>query len=53
VNLRKVDKEDVDFYFACFNQIDFYGEYTHPVMGQVPKWLVTKIIDEQPSTYSF
>jgi RimJ/RimL family protein N-acetyltransferase len=51
VNLRKVEKEDVDFYFACFNQIDFYGEYTHPVIEQVPKWLVIKIIDEQPNEF--
>jgi len=51
VNLRRVDKEDVDFYFACFNQIDFYGEYTHPVIEQVAKWLVIKNIDEHPNEF--
>ena len=49
VNLRRVDKEDVDFYFACFNQIDFYGEYTH-AYEQVPKWLVIKVI-EHPTDF--
>ena len=51
VNLRKVEKEDVDFYFACFNQIDFWGEYTHPVIEQVPKWFVTRLIDEYPNEF--
>jgi RimJ/RimL family protein N-acetyltransferase len=50
VDLRRVDKEDVDFYFACFNQIDFYGEYTHPVTEQLPKWLVIKVI-EHPTDF--
>ena len=50
VNLRRVDKEDADFYFACFNQKDFYGEYTHPVTEQLPKWLVIKVI-EHPTDF--
>jgi RimJ/RimL family protein N-acetyltransferase len=51
VNLRKVEKEDVDFQFACFNQIDFWGKYTHPVIEQVPKWGVMRIIDEYPNEF--
>jgi ribosomal-protein-alanine N-acetyltransferase len=51
VNLRKVEKEDVDFQFACFSQIDFWGEYTHPVIEQVPKWFVMRIIDEYPNEF--
>jgi RimJ/RimL family protein N-acetyltransferase len=51
VNLRKVEKEDVDFQFACFNQIDFWGEYTHPVIEQVPKWGVMRIIDDYPNDF--
>jgi len=51
VNLRKVEKEDVDFQFACFNDLDFWGEYTHPVIEQVPKWGVKRIIDEYPSEF--
>jgi RimJ/RimL family protein N-acetyltransferase len=27
VNLRVVEKEDVDFLFECMNNTDFYGEY--------------------------
>ena len=51
VNLRKVEKEDVDFQFACFNQIDFWGKYTHPVIEQVPKWFVMQMIDNYPNDF--
>jgi ribosomal-protein-alanine N-acetyltransferase len=51
VNLRKVEKEDVDFYFACFNQMDFWGEYSHPVIEQVPKWFLTQLIDNYPNDF--
>jgi len=45
VNLRVIEKEDVDFQFACVNQIDFWGEYTHPSYEQIPKWYLTQLID--------
>jgi RimJ/RimL family protein N-acetyltransferase len=51
VNLRKVEKEDVDFYFACANDLDFWGEYTHPVFEQVPKWGVMRLIDDYPNDF--
>jgi RimJ/RimL family protein N-acetyltransferase len=51
VNLRKVEKEDADFYFACFNQMDFWGKYTHPALEQVPKWAVMRTIDEYPNEF--
>jgi len=50
VNLRAIEKEDVDFQFACFNQIDFWGEYTHPASGQVPKWYLMRDI-ENPNDF--
>ena len=51
VNLRKVEKEDVDFQFACVNDLDFWGEYTHPVIEQAPKWALMRIIDEYPNEF--
>ena len=51
VKLRKVEKEDVDFQFACVNQIDFWGEYTHPVFEQIPKWGLTQWIDNYPNDF--
>ena len=51
VNLRKVEKEDVDFQFACANDLDFWGEYTHPVFEQVPKWGVMRLIDDYPNDF--
>jgi len=51
VNLRKVEKEDVDFQFACVNQIDFWGEYSHPACGQSPKWYLMQLIDNYPNDF--
>jgi RimJ/RimL family protein N-acetyltransferase len=50
VNLRVIEKEDVDFQFACYNQMDFWGEYTHPVVEQVPKWGLMREI-ENPNDF--
>jgi RimJ/RimL family protein N-acetyltransferase len=50
VNLRVIEKEDVDFQFSCFNQIDFWGEYTHPASEQVPKWYLMRDI-ENPNDF--
>jgi len=45
VNLKVMEKEDVDFQFACVNQIDFWGEYTHPPYEQIPKWYLMRLAD--------
>ena len=36
VNLRVMEKEDVDYLFECINEIDIWGEY-NPVDEQVSK----------------
>jgi len=50
VNLRAIEKEDVDFQFACVNQINFWGEYTHPPYEQIPKWYLMQLA-ENPNDF--
>ncbi len=37
VNLRVLERDDIDFLAECFNNIDFWGEYNNPVYGQTSK----------------
>ncbi len=37
VNLRVMERDDVDFLAEYFNDIDFWGEYSNPVYEQVSK----------------
>ena len=42
MNLRVREKEDVDFLYECYSDIDFWGEYNPPAYEQSPKWLLMK-----------
>jgi len=44
VNLRVMEKEDVDYLFECINEIDIWGEY-NPVDEQVSKSELMKRFD--------
>jgi len=41
VNLRVREKEDVDFLYECYSDIDFWGD-NPPAYEQTPKWLLMK-----------
>jgi len=51
VNLRRIEKEDVDFQFACANDLDFWGEYTHPAFEQSPKWYLMQLVENYPNDF--
>ena len=44
VNLRVMERDDVDFLAEWFNDVDFWGEYT-PIMEQIPKSERVKYFD--------
>jgi RimJ/RimL family protein N-acetyltransferase len=37
VNLRALERDDIDFLAECHNSIDFWGEHNNPVYGQTSK----------------
>jgi len=37
VNLKVLEKEDVDFEAECFDDVDFWGEYNSPAFEQISK----------------
>ena len=44
MNLRVREKEDVDFLYECYSDIDFWGE--NPLAyGQTPKWYLAQELD--------
>jgi RimJ/RimL family protein N-acetyltransferase len=45
VNLRVMEKEDINFLFECVNDVDFWGEYTNPLYGQISKSGVMSFFD--------
>ena len=49
MNLRILEKEDIDFLSECFNDIDFWGEYTNPVHGQISKFDLMGFFDNPAS----
>ena len=50
VNLRILEKEDVDFEAECFNDVDFWGEYNSPVFDQISKSSLMRLFDN-PSDF--
>ena len=50
VNLRVMEKEDVDFEAECFNDIDFWGEYNSPALEQISKSSLMQLFDN-PSDF--
>lgn len=50
VNLRVMEREDVDFLVECFNDVNFRGEYT-PVEVQISKSEEIKRFDN-PSNWA-
>jgi hypothetical protein len=50
VNLRVMDKDDVDFEFECLNDIDFLGEYI-PLYEQRSKSDLMKRFDSPSSWF--
>lgn len=49
VDLKVLDREDVDFAVECFNNPDFWGEYS-PIGEQVSKYEWLKLLDN-PSNF--
>jgi len=49
VNLKVLEKEDIDFMVECFNDVDFWGEYS-PIGEQVSKSEWIKLLDN-PSNF--
>jgi len=50
VNLRVMEREDVDFLVECFNDMNFRGEYT-PIEVQISKSVEMKQFDS-PSNWA-
>jgi diamine N-acetyltransferase len=50
VNLRVREKEDVDFLYECYNDIDFWGENPF-AYDQTPKWYLMKEPDNPPDMH--
>ena len=50
VNLRKIEKEDVDFLVGLGDYIDFWAEYNNPPFGRMSKSEWMKWFDA-PRTY--
>jgi RimJ/RimL family protein N-acetyltransferase len=50
VDLRILEKEDVDFEAEGFNDLDFWGEYNSPVLEQISKSQLTQLFDH-PSDF--
>ena len=50
VNLRVMEKEDVDFEADCFNDIEFWGEYNSPAFEQISKSSLIELFDN-PSDF--
>jgi RimJ/RimL family protein N-acetyltransferase len=50
VNLRVLEKEDVDFEAECFNDMNFWGEYNSPVLEQISKSSLMQLFDN-PSDF--
>lgn len=48
VNVRLMEKEDVDFTLECINNLDFYGEYD-PITQISKTEMMKKIETETPS----
>ena len=49
VNLRLMEKEDVDFILECTNNLDFYGEYD-PITQISKTEMIKKLETQTPST---
>lgn len=49
VNLKVLDREDIDFMVECFNNVDFWGEYS-PIGEQASKSEWIKLLDN-PSNF--
>jgi len=50
LNLKVLEREDLDFMVECFNNVDFWGEYS-PIGEQVSKSEWMKLFDN-PSTFT-
>ena len=50
VDLRVLEREDVDFEAECFNDIAFWGEYNSPAFEQVSKSSLMQLFDN-PSDF--
>ena len=37
MDLRVLERDDIDFLAECFNDLDFWGEYNNPIYGQASK----------------
>jgi len=48
VNLRVLERDDIDFLFECVNDLDFWGEYTNPIYEQISKSRLTENFDNPP-----
>jgi hypothetical protein len=46
LNLRVIEKDDIDFLVECINDIGFLGEY-HPVEEQISKSELMKGFDNE------
>ena len=49
VNLRVIERDDIDFLAECFNDMDFWGEYSNPVFEQTSKSGLMRNFDNPPN----
>jgi len=48
VDLRALERDDIDFLFECVNDLDFWGEYVNPLYGQISKSELIENFDNPP-----
>jgi len=50
VNLRVLERDDIDFLFECVNDLDFWGEYNNPINPwQISKSGLIENLDNPPN----
>jgi len=49
VNLRVLERDDIDFLAECFNNMYFWGEYSNPVFEQTSKSGLMQNFDNPPN----
>jgi ribosomal-protein-alanine N-acetyltransferase len=49
VNLRVIERGDIDFQAECFNDMAFWGEYSNPVFEQTSKSGLMQNFDNPPN----
>jgi ribosomal-protein-alanine N-acetyltransferase len=49
VNLRVLERDDIDFLAECFNDLDFWGEYSNPIFEQTSKAGLMQNFDNPPN----